>query len=217
MKRISTVHSILYVSLLCTVLLIVIRIAYTESWLFISLIWNLFLAFIPFAVSSTLLKNTNNYRWMQYTLLIIWLIFFPNSPYIITDFVHLEYRAPVPFWYDLVIIFLAAWNGLILGFVSLFNIEKFLLTKFSKRIADICIYIFLVLCGFGVYAGRYLRWNSWDVVANPRDIARDVKYIALNPEDNLRTWGVTFLFSILMIVCYFTIKQLRRAVKEGNI
>lgn len=217
MKRFSPVSSILYVSLLCTVVLITIRIIFTENWLFISLIWNLFLAFIPFAVSSILLKSANNYWWIQYALLIIWLIFFPNAPYIITDFVHLDYRAPVPFWYDLVIIFWAAWNGLILGFVSLLNIEKFLLTKFNKRITDICVYIFLVLCAFGVYAGRYLRWNSWDVVANPRNIAKDVKYIALNPEDNLNTWGITVLFSALLIVCYFTIKQLRRAIREGRV
>lgn len=217
MKRISAVHRILYLSLFCTVILIVIRIVYTENWLFISLVWNLFLAFVPFAVSGLLLKSTKNYKWAQYALLALWLIFFPNAPYIITDFVHLDYRAPVPFWYDLVIIFWAAWNGLILGFISLLNIEKFLLTKFSRRIADLCVYTFLVLCAFGVYAGRYLRWNSWDVVASPGDIARDVKHIALNPQDNLRTWGVTLLFSLFMIVCYFTIKQLKNAMKEGKI
>jgi len=174
----------------------------------------MFLAFLPFIFSTTLLKKTNSSKWIQYFLLACWLIFLPNAPYIITDFVHLDHTPPVPFWYDLVIIFWAAWNGLILGFISLLNIEKFLLTRFSRTQVNVMVYISLVLCAFGVYAGRYLRWNSWDVVANPHEIYRDVKYIALNPEDNMRTWGVTFLFSVLMIICYYTIKQLKQAMRE---
>lgn len=215
MKKKSSINSILYLSLLCTVLLIAARILYTQNWRFVSLIWNMFLAFLPFLFSTMLLKNINSSKWLQVLLIAAWLIFFPNAPYIITDFVHLDYRAPVPFWYDLVIIFWSAWNGLILGFVSLLNVEKFLLTRYNRRKVEILVYISLVLCAFGVYAGRYLRWNSWEVITNPVDILRDVKYIALNPEDNMRTWGVTFLFSILMIICYFTIKQLKQFIKEG--
>lgn len=215
MKKKSSINSILYLSLLCTVLLIAARILYTQNWRFVSLIWNMFLAFLPFLFSTMLLKNINSSKWLQGLLIAAWLIFFPNAPYIITDFVHLDYRAPVPFWYDLVIIFWSAWNGLILGFISLLNVEKFLLTRYNRRKVEILVYISLVLCAFGVYAGRYLRWNSWEVITNPVDILRDVKYIALNPEDNMRTWGVTFLFSILMIICYFTIKQLKQFIKEG--
>ncbi|PVD49570.1 DUF1361 domain-containing protein [Terrimonas sp.] len=214
MKKKSSINSILYLSLLCTVLLIAIRIIYTGNWRFASLVWNMFLAFLPFIFSTTLLKKINRSKWIQYFLLACWLIFLPNAPYIITDFVHLDHTPPVPFWYDLVIIFWAAWNGLILGFISLLNIEKFLLARFSRTQVNVMVYISLVLCAFGVYAGRYLRWNSWDVVANPHEIYRDVKYIALNPEDNMRTWGVTFLFSVLMIICYYTIKQLKQAMRE---
>ena len=211
----SSINRILYVSLLCAVALIAIRILYTQHWRFGSLIWNMFLAFVPFVFSTILLKKPNSPKWIQYLFLACWLVFFPNAPYIITDFVHLDHTPPVPFWYDLIIIFWAAWNGLILGFVSLLNVEKFLSTKFSRKQVNIMVYTSLVLCAFGVYAGRYLRWNSWDVVANPYEIYKDVKYIALNPEDNMRTWGVTFLFSVLMTICYYTIKQLKQAIKEG--
>lgn len=208
MKKISSINRMLYLSLLSTVLLIAIRIIYTGNWRFASLGWNMFLAFVPFMFSMILLKKTNSHSWVQYFLLACWLVFFPNAPYIITDFVHLDHTPPVPFWYDLVIIFWAAWNGLILGFASLMNVEKFLLTKLSQKKVDVLVCLALVLCAFGVYAGRYLRWNSWDVVANPLDIMKDVKHIALNPYDNMRTWGVTSLFSVLMIMCYFTIRKL---------
>ena len=89
------------------------------------------------------------------------------------------------------------------------NVERFLLTQFGARLVNGTIWLFMILCAFGIYAGRYLRWNSWDVIANPYDIMRDVKYIALNPQDNMRTWGVTFIFSALMITCYLTIKSLK--------
>lgn len=214
MKKKSSINRILYLSLLCTVVLIAMRIIYTQNLRFSSLVWNMFLAFVPFLFSIILLKKTNISKWVQYMLLACWLVFFPNAPYIITDFVHLDHTPPVPFWYDLIILFWAAWNGLILGFVSLLNIEKFLLSRFNRKTVDVLVYISLVLCAFGVYAGRYLRWNSWDVVANPHEIYSDVKYIALNPVENMRTWGVTFLFSILMITCYYTIKQLKQAIKE---
>lgn len=147
---------------------------------------------------------------MQYLLFSMWLLFFPNAPYIITDFFHLQHRSPVPYWYDLLVMFWASWNGLLMGFISLLYIEHFLRTKFSIKVVEKMVYVCMILCSFGVYAGRYLRWNSWDVIANPGDILHDVKYIALNPEDNLRTWGVTFFFSLLMITCYLTLKNLKK-------
>lgn len=214
MKKTSAVNRMMYVSLSLTVLLIAARICYTKQWYHISLAWNLFLAFIPFYISNILIAQKPPVKLIQYLLLLLWLIFFPNAPYIITDFVHLDHRPPVPFWYDLIIMFWASWNGLLLGFVSLLNIENFLLKRFSKKVVNIWVYAFMILCAFGVYAGRYLRWNSWDVVVNPGDILKDVKHIVLNPEDNMRTWGVTIIFSLLMITCYFTIKNLRQTAHD---
>ncbi|MFT3703837.1 MAG: DUF1361 domain-containing protein [Agriterribacter sp.] len=211
MKHTLVVKRIMYMSLSFTLLMIAARIIYTRQWYGLFLVWNLFLAWVPFILSTLLYKKRDAGKWIPYLIFAAWLLFFPNAPYIITDFLHLQVRPPVPIWYDIVILFWASWNGLLLGFISLLYVEQFLLTKFKLTLVNKMVYICMVLCGFGVYAGRYLRWNSWDVFINPGEIWGDVKYIALNPEDNLRTWGVTFSFSLLMITCYLTIKNLRKA------
>ena len=212
MKKIQTITGMIYLSLLFTLLMIGARIAYSREVYGTFLVWNLFLAWVPFAFSNMLYAKKTVRKWIPYAVVFAWLIFFPNAPYIITDFFHLQHRPPVPLWYDLVILFWASWNGLLLGFISLLNVERFLLTQFKPKIVNGTVWLFMMLCAFGVYAGRYLRWNSWDIVANPHGIMRDVKYIALNPEDNLRTWGVTFSFSVLMMTCYLTIKSLKQAI-----
>ena len=209
MNKIQTTTGMIYLSLLFTLLMIGARIAYSGDAYGMFLVWNLFLAWLPFAFSKMLHAKKTLPKWVLYAVVFAWLIFFPNAPYIITDFFHLQHRSPVPLWYDLVILFWASWNGLLLGFISLHNVERFLLTQFGARLVNGTIWLFMILCAFGIYAGRYLRWNSWDVIANPYDIMRDVKYIALNPQDNMRTWGVTFIFSALMITCYLTIKSLK--------
>ncbi|MGN6490988.1 MAG: DUF1361 domain-containing protein [Agriterribacter sp.] len=212
MKHKNPNQSFIYLSLAFTLLMIGARMVYTREPYGLYLIWNLFLAWLPFAL-SLLLNKTYIKQWLYYLVLVVWLLFFPNAPYIITDFFHLEPRSPVPYWYDLLILFWASWNGCILGFISLMNVERSLSNRYSRKWVNMSVYIFIILCAFGVYAGRFLRWNSWDVVANPHDIVNDVKFIALNPEDNLRTWGVTFFFSLLMIVCYKTLKSLQQYTK----
>ncbi|MGN6437128.1 MAG: DUF1361 domain-containing protein [Agriterribacter sp.] len=212
MKHKKLNQSFIYLSLAFTLLMIGARMVYTGESYGLYLMWNLFLAWLPFAF-SLLLNKTYKRRWLYYLVLAVWLLFFPNAPYIITDFFHLEPRSPVPYWYDLLILFWASWNGCILGFISLMNVERSLSNRYPRKWVNMSVYVFIILCAFGVYAGRYLRWNSWDVVANPHDIVNDVKFIALNPEDNLRTWGVTFFFSLLMIVCYKTLKSLQQYTK----
>lgn len=212
MKKIQTITGMIYVSLLLTLLMIGARIAYSGEAYGMFLVWNLFLAWLPFAFSKMLHAKKTLPKWVLYAVVFAWLIFFPNAPYIITDFFHLQHRPPVPLWYDLAILFWASWNWLLLGFISLYNVERFLLTQFNRKIVNGTVWFFMILCAFGVYAGRYQRWNSWDIVVNPHDMMRDVKHIALNPEDNLRTWGVTFIFSALMITSYLTIKSFKQAI-----
>ncbi len=204
----KSVHKIVYISLLLSLCMIAGRMLYTGNGYGTFLVWNLFLAWLPFAFSKLLMKE-NLKPFVQYGLLGIWLLFFPNAPYIITDLFHLKQRTPVPYWYDLLLLFWASWNGLLLGIMSLMNVERFLQRRFKPRTVNIMINLCLILCAFGVYAGRFLRWNSWDVVYNPGSIISDVAHIARYPADNLRTWGVTFFFSLLMITIYRTLKGLR--------
>ncbi|HEY9177377.1 MAG TPA: DUF1361 domain-containing protein, partial [Flavipsychrobacter sp.] len=105
-----------------SVLLITIRVAYTSQLMFSFLLWNIFLAAIPLFLSVQALKTNNKLRLLGYSGL--WLLFFPNSMYIITDLFHLTEREHIPLWYDLILLFSSAMNGLIYGFLSLSNMEK---------------------------------------------------------------------------------------------
>jgi uncharacterized membrane protein len=188
-----------------TLFLLGIRIVLTGELVYIFLAWNLFLAWIPFAISQELMGARN--RWNIFFLTAIWLLFLPNAPYIITDFLHLKQRPPVPYWYDILLLFSAALNGLVLGLLSLLTVEKFLANRFGNRISGLIILCSFFLCAFGIYIGRYLRWNSWDILMNPGEIVGDILERVFNPFDHIGTWSVTGLFGSFFYVLYYSIKN----------
>ena len=188
-----------------TLFLLAVRIVLTGELIYIFLAWNLFLAWIPFVISQKLIGVKN--RWKIFFLIGLWLLFLPNAPYIITDFLHLKQRPPIPYWYDILLLFSAALNGLLLGLISLLKVEKFLVDRYGKRISGSLILCSFFLCSFGIYMGRYLRWNSWDIIMNPGEIAADILARVFNPFDHIGTWSVTVLFGSFFYVLYYSIKN----------
>ena len=186
--------------------LLVVRMILSGELTYIFLAWNLFLAWIPFAISQKLTGITN--RWKVLLFIGCWLLFLPNAPYIITDFLHLRQRPPVPYWYDILILFSAALNGLLLGLASVLGVEKFLATRYGTRMSGIIVLCSFFLCAFGIYMGRYLRWNSWDILVNPGDIAADVLDRLLNPLAHFKTWSITLSFGSFLYVMYYSLKNL---------
>lgn len=199
-------HKKIIIPLSFSLLLLLVRIIITSELTYIFLAWNLFLAWIPFMISQKL-KGANN-GWKILLLFSAWLLFLPNAPYIITDFLHLRQRLPIPYWYDILLLFSTALNGLLLGLASLLAVEKFLIERYGNRISALLMFCSFFLCSFGVYIGRYLRWNSWDILTNPHDIASDILVRVFNPFDHLGTWSVTFLFGSFFYIIYYSIKNL---------
>jgi len=188
-----------------SLLLLLVRVILTGQLTYAFLAWNLFLAWIPFAISQKL-PVANNW-WKILLLFSAWLLFLPNAPYIITDFLHLRQRPPIPYWYDILLLFSAALNGLLLGLASLLVVEKFLIQRYGNRMSALLMFCSFFLCSFGVYIGRYLRWNSWDIITNPNDIAADILERVLNPFDHFGTWSVTFLFGSFFYIIYYSVKN----------
>ena len=116
-----------------------------NSQLFLFLNWNLFLAFVPWALTSLVIlrPNLQQSRFMLLAILACWLLFFPNAPYILTDLFHLRARGDMPIWYDLILILSFAWTGLLFGFLSLWDIEKVLQNHLQKK------YVSLLSAGLG--------------------------------------------------------------------
>ena len=193
-----------------SVILLFFRIQWSGSLLFVFLPWNLFLAWVPFLLAFALseMNKTDASRMKKVAVFFAWLIFFPNSPYILTDLFHLRLRSEIPLWFDLVLILSFAWNGLLLGFSSLFEIQKVLRTRLSANIVNFFIGGLMVLCSFGIYLGRYPRYNSWDILTNPITLFSDIFNMILDPMNNTRMVGVTFFFSVFLMVSYWTLNTM---------
>ncbi|WP_103071160.1 DUF1361 domain-containing protein [Aquimarina sediminis] len=184
-----------------SLLLLCTRIIKTDTSFYLFLVWNLFLACIPYAIVLILsLRKTNHFIfWIGF---ITWLVFLPNSPYILTDLQHIKLSTLQSVWFDVLLILSFAINGMIIGFASLRMMQTLLLERFSAKMTNIIIYIVLLLCGFGIYLGRILRWNSWDIIQNPIGILSDIAKRILFPSQHLNTWGFTIGFGIFLIITY---------------
>lgn len=195
--------------------LIACRIYYSGSLLFIFLLWNIFLAWIPFAVSHYLISAANTNRWKEVGLFTIWLLFFPNALYIITDLVHLDIESSIPKWFDAILLFTSSIVGLMMAFISLYKVEKFLSGRFAKRTVSVIIAGVLFLGSFGVYLGRFLRWNSWDIISNPLGLLSTIVQRFIFPFEHLRTWGITLTLTILFYLLYLSIKKLPGYISQA--
>jgi uncharacterized membrane protein len=205
------------VSLLCFALSI-FRVIYTGTPMFLFLNWNLFLAFVPWALSGMLIlvPAWQNSKPAALVVMATWLLFFPNAPYILTDLFHLSTFQGIPKWFDLILILSFAWTGLLFGLLSLTDIEK-VLSKWMRPLFVHMTAILLLFTGsFGVYIGRFLRWNSWDIVTNPADILSDVADRIINPTSHPSTWGMTILLGVFLTLTYYSMRVMRRRNVVGQ-
>lgn len=192
-------------SCICIILLIG-RICIYSSFNYIFLVWNLFLAWIPLFFSEKFCHyGKENKSGMTLLLFFAWLVFFPNAPYIITDLFHLKPKSHVPVWFDLILIISFAWNGLLLGFISLMEVHTTLLKMYSEKVSWIIVVFISFLSGYGIYLGRFERWNSWDIVTHPFKLFRHIFGNFLDPEVLPRLLGVTLSFGLFLIIGYVTI------------
>ncbi|MDR0792268.1 MAG: DUF1361 domain-containing protein [Chitinophagaceae bacterium] len=205
-KKLSGIEKMLVLSVGFTMTLLITRVWYTQAVFYLFYVWNIFLAIIPLLIANRL-KRCNRLHFGAIVLLLTWLFFYPNAPYLITDLFHYKERLPVPVWYDLMLVISAAWNGLILGMVSLTTVEQFLSKHLKPLLAKSFVFVSFGLCGYGVYLGRYLRYNTWDIVAKPGAIMRSSAHQILHPHQNMSVWIFTLLFSSMLCIIYFTIKQ----------
>ncbi len=189
-----------------SLLLLLIRIISVESIFFTFLVWNLFLACIPYGVTLILrFRKIQDNRIIFWLGFIVWLAFLPNSPYILTDLQHIQLSTLNSIWFDVLLILSFAINGLIIGFASLRIMQELLRKTFSAKLTNSIIYGVLLLCGFGIYLGRILRWNSWDILTHPLDILGDIAKRILFPIQHIHTWVFTIGFGGFLIITYHLI------------
>jgi uncharacterized membrane protein len=131
----------------------------------------------------------------------LWLIFFPNAPYILTDLLHLAHPRPdVPLWFDVLLLLWFAWTGLSLGMVSLVMMQDIVRREFGRLTGWVFVGSVGLLGALGIYIGRFLRWNSWDLIFAPRQRFTEFLYYATHP--SLQSIIFISVFSALFIFIY---------------
>jgi uncharacterized membrane protein len=203
-RRLVTVLGLAAGSLFC-VALVGVRVAESGSTTFSGLIWNLILAWVPFLLAVVVYDRWRRGRGRVSLLALgaLWLLFFPNAPYIVTDFVHLERTADAPYWYDAVTVSAFAWTGVLLGFASLFPMQT-VVRQWRGVAAGWMFAAFAIALGsLGIYLGRFLRLNSWDALEHPRVLPRIAHAVARDPFAYQEAIAVTVLFAIALGFAYF--------------
>lgn len=188
--------------------LVAARVAYSDSGRHISLIWNLFLAWIPFMLSYL----AHAVSWRRATLYLIipliaflWLIFFPNAPYMLTDLQDLARRSSgAPLWYDVIIVVWSSWTGMMLGVISLYLMQDIIMRTFGRTAGWLFVFVISGLSSFGIYIGRFVRLNSWDILQNPTETAQEILGVVVDPSMRLAafTLGYSTFFIFVFLLLY---------------
>ncbi len=166
-------------------LLLLVRFSVTGSTRYAFLIWNLVLAWTSSGFTLWLSKRLgDSVQWVHIVFLSLWLLFLPNAFYIVSDLIHLRSTGEVSILFDAVLLFSFAVTGFVLGLGSLGLVHYWLRRKTSARASGFIVAGIIVLCAFAIYLGRYLRWNSWDIVTNPLGLLIDVGNRVVYPLDN---------------------------------
>jgi uncharacterized membrane protein len=181
------------------------------------LVWNLILAWLPMLLVLVVYD-----RYRRGTALIrlaplaaLWLLFLPNAPYIVTDFVHLSASTPAPLWFDGVELSAFAWTGMLLGFASLYLMHAVARHRFGGAVGWIGVLGVLALVSAGVYLGRVKRWNSWDLLTQPGSMLAQLHAHLADSASLGRAVGATLAMTLLLALAYVVFYALMGARLEA--
>lgn len=198
-------------------LLLLFRMNLTDNSFYLFLVWNLFLAGIPFAITQLfkMISKLGSLKVVGFIGFATWLLFLPNSPYIITDFVHLHNDRSNLVWLDLFLVFVFAFNGLLLGLLSMLDMFSLIENRYGSRVAKYTLLKVCFLSGYGIYLGRFLRFNSWDITTKPISLFYQIAHSLQEP----KVWLITFAFGgflwILFSVMQSVLQVQEKTVSKG--
>ncbi len=195
------------------VALLHLRLEWSGRASFAFLTWNLFLAWVPYAL-ALIAHGLRMWGWARawnlMPLGVAWLLTFPNAPYLLTDFIHLRPRPGVPVWFDAALLASFAATGWLLGLLSLAVWKRLLEACWGRVAAWGGVLGASVLCGYGIYLGRFERWNSWNVLDRPGSLLDAV--LGHMSEPWMYRWlvGTTVVFAGLVLLSYLMFECLVR-------
>jgi uncharacterized membrane protein len=185
------------------------RTLYSHTHHFQTLVWNLFLAWISLLLAAFIYRiatrRADLTRWILVPAALVWLLFFPNAPYIVTDLVHLgQYHDNVPGWFDVMLVAWFACTGLLLGVASLRLMQEIVARARGSRVGWLFVVLVTVAGSLGIYVGRFLRWNSWTVFQAPLTLADTGWDRVSKPDAGELMLGFAGLFALRFLFVYGT-------------
>ena len=126
------------------------------------------------------------------------MLFIPNTFYILTDFTHLHYNNKLQFGLDMLIISSFSLAGFYLGLLSLKQIHYLTIAKFGTKTGNIFSISISYLSAFGIYLGRVLRFNSWDIISKPIELF----YTSISALLNFETIVYTLQLGTIIWISY---------------
>jgi uncharacterized membrane protein len=215
--QVLSLHQWILISSAFSILLLMIRILTSHQLSYAFLAWNLLLAYVPLLIANWLSRHEFVMR-NKLTLIFsisAWLLFMPNSFYIVTDLFHLRTTDGNRPWFDLTLILSFAWNGILFGIISIWKMEILLERTKGRFFSALLIFTVMWLSAFGVYIGRFLRFNSWDIIFNPFPLLTEIIEMIINPQDYKSAWAMSLCFACFIIILYYTIKKLTELFKHS--
>lgn len=219
-KMYKSITLMLLITSLTAVCMLLYRMYSTESIFFGFFIWNLFLAWVPFSISCLLYafpfyKLELWKKWIWWILSTFWLLFYPNAPYLLTDFIHLKhvefiimdgysqiFNPDIKVWYDLIMFSLFIGIGILLGCLSLYQMQSIFSQAWGRLYGWLIALLILILTSYGIYLGRFNRLNSWDITQPVQLINELVLTVTVH------TAGFVFIFFCFLLFVYTIFCQL---------
>jgi len=193
-----------------SLLLFFIRVLGVENFRYWFLLWNLLLAWLPLVFAVLLVRGLRIRRWLSWQNILytfLWVGFLPNSFYVVSDLIHVHPTGEINILYDVVLYVTFIFNAYLFGFLSLYIIHRELLRRLSYRRAHVMVILITFASSFAVYLGRYLYWNSWDLLVHPFGILFDITDRIINPAAYPQTFVTTFSFFLLISSMYWVVYE----------
>jgi uncharacterized membrane protein len=180
------------------------------------LAWNLVLAWIPLLLALVVYDGyrRNGWRLRYVPAAILWLLFLPNAPYVLTDFIHLRSIDGAPVWFDAALVAGFAFTGVLLGFVSLALMHAVAQRLGGAMFGWSFVAVALGLCSVGIYVGRFLRFNSWSALTSPGRLLDLTLYRLGDPFGNALLLEVMVVFTGFLVIGYLIVWTLARPTVE---
>lgn len=193
------------------------RVVYTQSLDTTNLVWNLFLAWIPFVLALVVYDGDRRGAAAGPLAAVgaLWLLFLPNAPYIVTDLKWLGEYGSGTYWFDPSLVGAAAAIGLVLGFLSLYLVQAVVVRRLGRLAGWTLAVGALAASGVGVYLGRFERWNSWDVFTEPTRVVGQLTSAALDPLAHGRPLALSITFALAWCAGYALFYATFRAQLRG--